>query len=112
MAVRCKAISQWACLGSASVLSARSRQEGSTRTACSSGDRAPLLLFAAQGERIGAGQDGLVAVLAVPAPEARPGLEHGLEGAEPAVGPSAASGQVERRRQGLPGDERGGLAGQ
>lgn len=60
------------------------------------GDRASLLLLAAPGERIGAGQDELVAVLAVPAPEARPGLERGLEGREPAVGRSAVSGASAR----------------
>jgi hypothetical protein len=48
------------------------------------GQQPPLFAFAAPVEQVGAGQDELVAVVAVEVPGAGAAVDDGLEGAEPA----------------------------
>jgi hypothetical protein len=76
------------------------------------GDGVPLLAFAPPVEQVGAGEHELAAVVAVQVPRAGAAVHDGLEGAEPALGGSAAPGQVDRERLGLLAGQRGGGAGQ
>ena len=61
------------------------------------GELAPLLAFAPPVQQVGAGEDELVAVVAVQVPGAGAAVDDGLEGAEPALGRGAAPGQVDRQ---------------
>ena len=76
------------------------------------GQQSPLLAFASPVEQVGAGQDELVAVVAVEVPGAGAAVDDGLEGAESALGGGAAAGQVDGQGLGLLAGERGGVAGE
>lgn len=76
------------------------------------GQQSPLLALAPPVEQVGAGQDELVAVVAVKVPGAGAAVDDGLEGAETALGGGAAAGQVDRQSLGLRASERGGVAGE
>jgi hypothetical protein len=76
------------------------------------GQQPPLLALAPPVEQVGPGQDEFVAVVAAQAPGAGAAVDDGLEGAEPALGRSAAAGQVDREGLGLRAAERGGIPGE
>ena len=76
------------------------------------GQQPPLLALAAPVEEVGAGQDELVAVVAVEVPGAGAAVDDGLEGAESALGGGAAAGEVDGEGLGLLAGERGGRLGE
>lgn len=65
------------------------------------GEQPPLLAFAVPVDEVSAGHDELVAAVAVQIPGAGVAVDHGLEGAEAAVGGSAPTGEVDREGLGF-----------
>ncbi|WBO69790.1 hypothetical protein [Streptomyces camelliae] len=65
------------------------------------GQQPPLLSLAPPVEEIGAGEDELVAVVAVEVPGAGAAVDDGLEDAEAALGGGAAAGEGDREGLGL-----------
>ncbi|WP_280892148.1 hypothetical protein [Streptomyces sp. LBL] len=61
------------------------------------GQQPPLFTLSLPVEEVGAGEDELVAVVAVEIPGAGAAADDGLEGAEPALGRGTSAGQVDRQ---------------
>ncbi|MFJ9676363.1 hypothetical protein ACIRP5_37025 [Streptomyces sp. NPDC101221] len=76
------------------------------------GDGSPLFGFASPVEEVCAGEDEVVAVLAVEFPGAGSAVDDGLVGAESAVGGGAAAGEVQGQGQGCLAVDGGGVAGE
>ncbi|WP_246144526.1 hypothetical protein, partial [Actinacidiphila oryziradicis] len=72
----------------------------------------PLFALAPPVEEVGAGEDELVAVVAVEVPGAGAAVDNGLEGAEAALGGCAAAGEVDGEGLGLLAGERSGRLGE
>ncbi|MFD4947972.1 hypothetical protein ACFWNT_37030 [Streptomyces sp. NPDC058409] len=76
------------------------------------GQQPPLLALAPPVEEVGAGEDELVAVVAVEVPGAGATVDDWLEGAESAFGGCAAAGQIDGDGLGMLAGERGGWLGE
>ncbi|MEV7288735.1 hypothetical protein AB0O01_30040 [Streptomyces sp. NPDC093252] len=76
------------------------------------GQQSPLFAFAPSVEQVGAGQDVLVAVVAVEVPGAGAAVDDRLEGAEAALGEGAAARKVDGQGLSLFAGERGGVTGE